>query len=230
MMSNANTKKAAHLSDDEIVALLPFYVKGQLERVDQEQVEAWLNTSPSASKALERVSDELSANIETHESISPPSGALARLNASIEDQGLSRPQKKSWTERFNDLTNLLDFGDRRLAWATAMALLLVVAIQSGIGPSQSPQSGYELAAGKDGSDIVGPTATVAFHETATISVISAHLSAHGARIISGPRGTGFYIVQFDRDMNGQTLKARLEKFKNDTSVVRLFQIKTEDGQ
>ena len=226
-MSTSNLEKYGKQPDDEFVALLPFYITGRLDDGDRERVEAWLATSPHASNAMRRVSEEMEVTVAANESIAPPAGALAKLNAEIEARGLARPQSMSLSERLGGFFGLFDFGDRRLAWATAMALLLVVGIQAGIRPTQETPSGYELAAGKDALDTGGPLATVVFQESASILDISQHLSAHAARIVSGPRGVGFYVVQFDRQMTDKPLKDRIESFAKNTAVVDLFSLKAE---
>jgi len=226
MMLGRDNEHEMKSPDDEIVALLPFYVTKTLDSGDRARVEQWLQKSPYAQAALERATDELAATQDANEAIRVPAGALARLNAELDRSGARRAGSQTSTAWLERIANVFDFGDRRLAWAMASALVLAFVVHVSL-PSFGPRTGgYELAGGKEpAAPSVGPVALVIFAKDAAMADVTGLLDKYGAHIVTGPRGPDAYEIQFDAE-GGTPVAERMEKFAAETALVALFQKKS----
>jgi hypothetical protein len=226
MMVSPDHDPEMKTADDEIIALLPFYVTNKLDSRDRSRVEQWLQMSPHAQVALERAAGELAATQDANEAIRVPAGALARLNAELGSTKARRERSdptEAWWER---VANVFDFGDRRLAWAMASALVVAFLVHVSL-PSVSPGPGsYELAGGKDtAAPSGGPVALVVFTRNASMSDVTRLLGTYGARMVSGPRGPGAYEIQFNAESDTPVAE-RMKRFAAQTALVALFQTKS----
>lgn len=222
-MTQGHSEAGMATPDDEMAVLLPFYLTDTLDGAERGRVERWLATSPHAEAALARAKDELAATLEVNEATRVPGGALARLNADLDR--IAGPARRAapsapWWE---PIASLFDFGDRRLAWATSLALVAALLAQATLVPTGTAPGDYELAAGKDASvPVTGPIATVVFAPDVSIADISRHLAEHAAHLVSGPRGAGIYTVRFETDAD-RPIADRMTAFAADKRLVILFQ-------
>ena len=191
---NQNGQGAVELltGDDEIAALLPFYLTGGLEPKDRALVEEWLAEDPRAADALARLEDERAQVVAANEAITPPAGALGKFMQQLDDVPRSKHLSSMSTKTSGLLQGLLapfQLRSAGLAWGLS-AVLLAVAIWQGIlltnrGPASDD---YVTASDPKAQVTSGPSALIKFTPAATIAQITTVLRQADAVIASGPKG------------------------------------------
>jgi hypothetical protein len=124
MAMNATMQDPAIPERKRMEKFLPWYIAGRLNRDDRMQVEQYLRSHPDFAPNVERVKSEHDELVQLYESLgAPKGGALARLMASIDGQGMRRIEvepPKGFVARvgawFKDLT------PQQLALAASVAL------------------------------------------------------------------------------------------------------------
>lgn len=203
---------------EEAELLLPWYATGKLSASEMQVVDSWLELHPEAAARLESVREEMHLTIEGNEAIKAPGAAnLQRLMASIEAEGDAKAQSAGLFERVGAFLTALS--PQAMGIATAACLGLLV-IQAGVigtlvgGGSQ--EAGFNTATG-GGAALVGPVATVAFQDTATVMDISGLLGETKAQIVRGPVNGGTYVIVFPQDTD---LDAMIANLRERTDVVK----------
>lgn len=207
------------ISDDELAALLPFFMSGHISPRDRDRVIEGLNARANAGEIIANAESELNVLRDAHEEIAPRPDALQRLLADVESTPQDVPRALNVPDMGKDVggwfSKLLDFGNARpaLAWGLA-ALLLVTAVgqfglllgRQGVSP-QTPK----LAGQSNCQDAV--CALVGFKREATLADIQDALVVARGRII-GQR-QAFFLVKFETGAGAKGL----ESLKSRGSVV-----------
>jgi anti-sigma-K factor RskA len=173
---------------DELEALLPFYLNGTLSGEDIAAVEQWLASDPAAMAALGEAEAEFSGTAAANEAIRPPADALSRFSRSLDaEAGAARaPAPSALSQLWAGFMAI----PARFAWAAATAALVLVLVQTVMGPGG--RGGPVEIAGTDAQNM--PFALVTFKPNARIADISAVLSGQGVVILSGPAAGGVFKI------------------------------------
>ncbi len=219
MMKKENEITLSH--DDEMAALLPYYVTGGLDDKDMGQVARWIESSERGRDALQNALDEQAEVISANEAIAPPANALNRLMDEIEKM----PQpKRIAVFRQSFWRRQLDWFNATppvLAWGTVAALLLVAVIQTSMILQPRGNEPFVVAAGSE-DQLTGKIALVRFTSDATMAQISEALADVDASVISGPRGQDTFLVRFPESDALAPASERMKKLKARSSLIRLL--------
>lgn len=222
---------------EEIIALLPFYLSGNIEPGDAELVDEWLASDPSAVSILEKIQDERHATIGANEMIGAPRDGLSRLMGDI----AKTPQEKTlhshgrslgrslfgWIEEV--LIAPLKAAPAELAWA-ACALLMVVTIgQSALlyqGGEADPNGGSGLELANGARDDILSLAVVKFVPTASMADVATALDEVGAVIVDGPTASGQFTIGFVERAADRSLADRQKALQTKKALVGFFGLKS----
>jgi anti-sigma-K factor RskA len=205
VMSNGDHDKLSE--NEEIEALMPWYVSGKLDANSRAQVERYLEAHPERRTHLALVREESGATLVANESIAPPSAeALDRLRASI---GAVPRRQSLWAQFSEHLANWVsDLAPSQLVLATAAAAVVVMLQAAVIGAlimERSEAPNYQTASGEQTSSN-GVELLVGFAETATAGEISALLDQLDAVVVDGPRA-GLYRLRLPEQGEEENIAA-----------------------
>lgn len=230
-----------HLYDKEtldekenLIAMLPFYLSGTLDKEETAQVEAWLQSDPDAGAIMEKIDLERQTNMQSNEQIALPKDGLARLMADV----AQTPQEKTLKSQGFSLLGALDrfvlgplkAAPSEMAWAACGLMLLVTIGQStllyqGAGtPKTGP--GIELASGERYQFL--STAVVKFKDEATMSAIADVLDEAGAVIVDGPTASGHFTIGFVNREGAPALEQRQRDLQSNDKLIGFFALKQAD--
>lgn len=223
-----------NLSEKEsLIALLPFYLSGEIGKLEARQVEAWLRTDPQAPAILEKISEERHVNAISNEALRAPTNGLARLLA---DVAVTPQEKTLQAEGANLLGWLketalapLKAAPTELAWAVCGLLMLVTVGQSYVlyqGPGAPTKPGYELAGGAQYQ--VLSTAVVKFVDDASMGAIADVLDEAGAVMIDGPTASGQFTIGFIAREGAPAVSERLKALKNAEGLIAFIAVKESE--
>ena len=212
--------------EDEMAALLPFYITGRLGLRDQMRVEQWIDESNRGPEALENAYADQRASIDANEAIASPTGALGRLLKDIDQEPSQAWSNYVGGNALSWVMSWLNIIPSTLTWGAVAALLLVTVIQSSLLITKGPQNPYEISGGAQNGGVKGvPDAISAFIRFAPntgIDDISALLNTAGAMIIDGPRGNNAYIIRLRPDTTLPSIKQRLATLAKRTDLVHFI--------
>jgi len=205
VMSNGNHDKLSE--NEEIEALMPWYVSGKLDANSRAQVERYLEAHPERRTHLALVREESGATVAANESIAPPgAAALDRLRASI---GPVPHGQSLWAKFSERLANWVsDLAPSQLVLAAAAAAVVVMLQAAVIGAlimERSEAPNYQTASGEQTSSN-GVELLVGFAETATAGEISALLDQLDAVLVDGPRA-GLYRLRLPEQGEEENIAA-----------------------
>ncbi len=219
---------------ETLIAMLPFYLSGQIDRADAKRVEAWLKEDPDAAQILEKISEERHVNTLANEAHMAPAAGLTRLM----DEIAVTPQEKTlkgessalfgWVQKA--LFAPLKAAPAELAWAACGLLMLVTIGQSYVlyqGPGSSAQGpAFELASGERHQIL--SMAVVKFSDGAAMGGIADALDEVGALIIDGPTASGQFTIGFVARDDAPTLEAREKILKEKQDLIVFYALKQSD--
>ncbi len=216
---------------DEMAALLPFYITGRLGLRDQIRVEQWIEEDPRGQKALENAYADQRASIDANEAINSPPGALGRLLKDIDAE-----PSQAWSNYVGGnmaswIMSWLNVIPSTLTWGAVAALLLVTVVQSTLLLHRGNENSFEISSG--GSDSLttagqkGTRAFIRFAPETGIGEISALLNRAGAMIIDGPRAKNVFIILLRKDKNLPPVKQRLAGLRKRSDLVYFIAEKKE---
>ena len=222
------TKSQETYSEDELVALLPFYLIDKIEPAEREAVDDWLSSDPKAADILDKISEERHATAMANEAIALPRGGLDRLMADVaqtKQEASLAGATASVSGLFGKILAPLRAAPAELAWGVCGLLMLVTVSQSAMlynseGVGVTPQSGIELAGGEQG--VVLSTAIVKFADKAAIADVANALDEAGAIIVSGPTARGQFTIAFIERPDGVSLDDRYTALKSDARLLEMF--------
>jgi len=219
---------------ETLIAQLPFYLSGTLDKDEAGRVEAWLESDPEAGAIMEKIDLERHANMQSNEQISLPKDGLARLMADV----AQTEQEKTLKSQGFSLLGVLDrmvlgplkAAPSEMAWAACGLMLLVTIGQStllyqGAGtPKTGP--GIELASGERYQFL--SMAVIKFKDAATMSAIADVLDEAGAVIIDGPTARGHFTIGFIKREGAPALEQRQRDLQSNDKLIGFFALKQAD--
>ncbi len=231
-MNNRNENRDRPISvQDEMAALLPFYITGRLGLRDQMRVEQWVEDSPRGPKALENAYADQRSAIDANEAIASPSGTLGQLLKDIDAE-----PSQAWSNYVGGnmaswIMSWLNIIPSTFTWGMLAALLLITTIQSTLLWKDVDPSRFEIGQGNSNEmprrKADEKIATIRFAPGTGISDLSALLKRVGAHIIDGPHGNNAYIIAFRKDNKLPSAQQRLAQLAERTDLVHLIIEKPE---
>ncbi len=217
--------------EDEMAALLPFYITGRLGLRDQMRVEQWINDDPRGRKALENAYADQRASIDANEAINSPPGALGRLLKDIDAEPAQAWSNYVGGNMASWIMSWLSVIPSTLTWGAVAALLLVTVVQSSLLITRGTDKPFEIAGGETTGPALenrkGLTAFIRFAPNTGIDDISTLLNEAGAMIIDGPRARNAYVIRLREDKNLPPVKDRLANLGKRTDLVHFIAPKKE---
>ena len=195
--------------DPEIEKLLPWYAKGLLEPDETAKVDIYLAAHPEMRMQLDLIEEEITAIDQQHAALGAPSpDGLQRLLGDID--ALEAKEAPITQAASNAATGLMDkvksffagFSSPGMQFAGMAAAFVVVAqgvIIGGLLSSdptpQTTQPSYTTASGQQQkAEAEGSVFLVAFKKDARMSDVAALLKDLSAKIVTGPKGGGFFEI------------------------------------
>ncbi|MCE1237279.1 MAG: hypothetical protein LWW93_13095 [Hyphomicrobiales bacterium] len=218
------TTSRANEARSEIEDLLPWYANGRLAPADRRRVEAALTADGELARRLELVREEMAETIFANEQVTPSSSRafealMAGIAAEPKRASAIAIAKRSLVERIGEAIAAL--APRRLAYATAAALALVVVQAAVIGGVVGEGSGGGFQTASQGEPAAsGPTVLVAFAPDLRMADLTAFLKRHGASLAEGPKANGFFRLRL---AEGTDAAAVAERMKSETKIVSFVQ-------
>lgn len=221
-------------SEEELVALLPFYLSDTLSAHERRLVDDWLARDAAAPALLDKIAEERHATALANEEIRAPRGGLEKLMAEIAvtPQEVTASGLGARFGRWLDASVVapLRAAPSSLAWA-ACALLMAVTISQSVLLYKAETGGQTgegivLAGGEQAAVLA--SALVQFTEAAKMSEVSALLDEAGAVILAGPTASGQFTIGFLKEEGERALEARQKLISSAEALVSLY-ILTDGG-
>ena len=224
-MNNRNENRDRPITvQDEMAALLPFYITGRLGLRDQMRVEQWVEDSSQGQKALENAYGDQRSAIDANEAIVSPSGTLGQLLKDIDaepSQAWSNYVGGNMASWIMSWLNIIPSG---FTWGALLSLLLLTTIQSTLlwKTVETPSWKISSEASEKLRDLIGgeKIAYIHFAPNAQLQTISSLLTSLGARIVDGPRSPNIYIIAFRKDKNLPPVQQRIHQLAKRTDLVQ----------
>lgn len=215
---------------EDIEMLLPWYATGKLSDEDRGRAAAYLAQNAGFEKQLALIAEDRDAAISANEALGTPSpGALERLLVQINQE---KPQirhvlsQAQATGVFGWLAQAFRVPALRAAgMAGAFIILLQAAVIGTLMLSGVERAGFETASGPQETSPAGTRLLIAFQPDAKAGDITALLEKIDARIVSGPRAQGLYIIRLQGDAAAaQNTDRIIARLKQATSIVRFVAV------
>jgi hypothetical protein len=222
---------------EEMEALLPWYVTGKLDHTDAERVTAYLARHQNVAQQLGLIQEERAAAEAAHDALEgPPPGALDRLMTSVggaraSSGGAGAPDGlllKIWRGAADFFAAPSPAGVRWAAMAATLVLTVMAAVimmlvvkqsrNGGEGDARSPV--YIQSGGQKHNPGVGGTFLIGFANDATAQGITKFLGEMEATIVDGPKPGGMYkVVVHGKSVDSKTLEKRFSDRKDIVKLV-----------
>jgi hypothetical protein len=202
---------------DEVEMMLPFYVTGQLDHAEANEIDDYLKHHPDVVRQLDLIRAERESTATSNAIYaSRPARSFDRVAAMI-GKAPARPARAAgspldWIRRLFAMPSSPTLGF--VGAAAAIIILLQAAIIGTLVVTQ--YSGIFNTAGGNGTVDAGTTVFVRFADDASAATIADVLSGLGVKIIDGPRGGKLFTARLgpktmnesERDRLIAALKAR----------------------
>lgn len=200
------------LNEQELEALLPWYLNGTLDADEQQQIDHWLQTSEQAREALEQL-QLIQQQVQEQDSVTAPI-----------DMGWQRFKQQLPTDSQQAQKQASPFNWQRLM-ATAAAV--VIAVQFALLMNiEQPQDGRLLSG--DNSTVTNPAAGVIVKvmpaDDASWQALQGLLAQADASIIGGPSSMGLLTLQLS---DAQPTDARIELLQSSALITHLQVVSDE---
>ena len=205
-------------TEDKLRALLPWYVTGKISDHDRALVESGLKAHPALTRELELIRIECRSVEAVAEQVLVPSDVMwdklatrmaderrsqtAGAAESSSERSLAAPAGsgsfqdviaafKAWAAGF-----MRPLPQTALAGIAAAVIILQAVIIGYLWSAQDQGASYQTASGSFGEQLDRTTRLlITFRQGATIDRVTNLLRHIGAQTVSGPKSSGFYIVQ-----------------------------------
>jgi anti-sigma factor RsiW len=196
---------------DEVEMMLPFYVTGQLDHAEANEVDDYLKDHPDVARQLDLIRAERESTAAGNAIYaSRPARSFERVAAMI-GKAPAQPARPAgwgldWIKRLFAMPSSPALGFVGAAAAIVILLqaatigTLVVAQYSGI---------FIGASGGNGTVDAGTTVVVHFADDASAAAIADVLSNLGLRIVDGPRGGKLFTVRIGPKTMNEAERERL---------------------
>jgi anti-sigma factor RsiW len=223
---NAVSKEAPERQ--EIETLLPWHAAGTLSRRDREKVERAIANDSELARHLTLVREEQQETIHLNESLGVPSArAMEKLFAAIEAEGAPAPVRRSF-DLVGRLSGFISgFAPRTLAYGAAAAAVILL-LQSAVlieGAFNKGQPDTVTAPQLAGVNTPSSAQVrIRFSPQATSVEIISFLNAHGAKVVEGPGGNGFFNIRFTSDVSKEEIVRNVQRMQSEAKVVEFIAI------
>jgi anti-sigma factor RsiW len=196
---------------DEVEMMLPFYVTGQLDHAEADEIDEYLKHHPDVARQLDLIRAERESTAAGNAIYaSRPARSFDRVAAMI-GKTPAQPARSAgwgldWIKRLFAMPSSPTLGFVGAAAAIVILLqaatigTLVVAQYTGI---------FTGASGGNGTVDAGTTAVVRFADDASAAAIADVLSGLGVKIIDGPRGGRLFTVRIGPKTMNESERERL---------------------
>ncbi len=217
------TETIEGISIETFESLVPWYVSGQLNSVEQQQVKTFLDKNPEYMRQIELIEEEQSNTIASNEGLGTPSaGALDKLM-----QNISAETGTSWLSRLSSWVEPATswLGDLRPLAMTAAALIIVVQMGAiGLMVSDNADNRpnvFKPASGPKGTILTGSKVYIHFSSKASLEAVHEFLEKHEAVLLEAPVEVGVFKVQISKKkLSKEELKAVITKLKSGSDIVK----------
>ncbi len=196
---------------DEVEMMLPFYVTGQLDHAEADEINEYLKHHPDVAHQLDLIRAERESTAAGNAIYgSRPARSFDRVAAMI-GKAPAQPARAAgsgldWIKRLFAMPSSPTLGFVGAAAAIVILLqaatigTLVVAQYTGI---------FTGASGGNGTVDAGTTVVVRFADDASAAAIADVLSGLGVKIIDGPRGGKLFTVRIGPKIMNESERERL---------------------
>jgi anti-sigma factor RsiW len=181
---------------DEVEMMLPFYVTGQLDHAEANEIDDYLKHHPDVAHQLDLIRAERESTSAANAIYaSRPARSFDRVAAMI-GKAPAQPARTAsspldWIKRLFAMPSSPAFGF--VGAAAAIVILLQAATIGALVVAHYP--GIFTPAGGPGTVDAGTTVVVQFADNASAAAIADVLSALGVKIVDGPRGGKLFTVR-----------------------------------
>jgi hypothetical protein len=184
---------------DEVEMMLPFYVTGQLDHAEANEIDDYLKQHPDVARQLDLIRAERESTAASNAIYANrPVRNFDRVAAMI-GKGSAQPARPAraagspldWIKRLFAMPSSPTLGF--VGAAAAMVILLQAATIGALVVAQYPGI-FGTAGGNETVD-AGTTVVVRFADDASVAAIADVLSGLGVKIIDGPRGGKLFTVR-----------------------------------
>jgi anti-sigma factor RsiW len=189
--------KAAPLSEEDVMELLPWYVTGKTSPEENSQIERSLSASPRLQAELAMAQRERQVSVESMQSVGEPSpdflkNVMAQLDGARQWAPIAGEARASHAPSL--IARLFGFAATPAVRLVAIAACLVIVIEgAAIVKLAGTGGGYQTASAPD-TTAAGPQLIVQFQPNAGMAAVAAMLSDLNAGIVRGPMPDGSYVV------------------------------------
>ena len=207
---------------DEVEMMLPFYVTGQLDHAEANEIDDYLKRHPDVARQLDLIRAERESTSAANAIYaSRPARSFDRVAAMI-GKAPAQPARAAgspfdWIKQLFAMPSSPAFGFAGAA--AAIVILLQAATIGTLVVTQYP--GIFNTAGGSGAVDAGTTVFVRFADDATTAAIADVLSSLGLKIVDGPRGGKLFTVQIGPKTMSESERERIIaaiKARNDVIV------------
>jgi hypothetical protein len=207
---------------DEVEMMLPFYVTGQLDHAEANEIDDYLKRHPDVARQLDLIRAERESTAAANAIYaSRPARSFDRVAAMI-GKAPAQPTRAAgspldWIKQLFAMPSSPAFGF--VGAAAAIVILLQAATIGTLVVTQYP--GIFNTAGGSGAVDAGTTVFVRFADDATTATIADVLSSLGLKIVDGPRGGKLFTVQIGPKTMSESERERMIaalKARNDVIV------------
>ena len=196
---------------DEVEMMLPFYVTGQLDHAEANEIDEYLKHHPDVARQLDLIRAERESTAASNAIYaSRPARSFDRVAAMI-GKTPAQPARSAgwgldWIRRLFAMPSSPTLGFVGAAAAIVILLqaatigTLVVAQYTGI---------FTGASGGNGTVDAGTTVVVRFADDASAAAIADVLSGLGLKIVDGPRGGRLFTVRIGPKTMNESERERL---------------------
>lgn len=196
---------------DEVEMMLPFYVTGQLDHAEANEIDDYLKHHPDVARQLDLIRAERESTAAGNAIYANrPARSFDRVAAMIgkapTQPGRAAGSPLDWIKRLFAMPSSPTLGFVGAAAAIVILLqaatigTLVVAQYTGI---------FTGASGGNGTVDAGTTVVVRFADDASAAAIADVLSGLGVKIIDGPRGGKLFTVRIGSKTMNESERERL---------------------
>jgi len=194
---------------DEVEMMLPFYVTGQLDQAEANEIDDYLERHPDVARHLDLIRAEresTAAGNAVYATRSPKS--FNRVAAMIGKPSAQPARSADWLDWIKRLFALPS--SPALSFVGAAAAIVILLQAATIGTLVVAQySGIFNTAGGNGPVDGGTTVVVRFADDASATAIADVLSGLGVKIIDGPSGGKLFTVRIGPKTMSQAERERL---------------------
>jgi len=195
---------------DEIEMMLPFYVTGQLDHAEANEIDDYLRHHPDVALQLDLIRAERESTAASNAIYaSRPARSFDRVAAMI-GQTSARPARSAgwgldWLKQLFAMPSSPALG---FVGAAAAIVILLQAVTIGALVVTHYSSIFNTAGGNETVD-AGTTVVVRFADDASVAAIAEVLSGLGVKIIDGPRGGKLFTVRLGPKTMNESERERL---------------------